>query len=536
MTEVDRLSACRNRIEALEQEIRRLQNVESDLRESEEKYRLLVENANDAIFIVQDGQVKFPNAKGREIGRQLGLELEEVPFVEYVHPEDRGMVIDRHLRRLKGEDMPNVYSFRLLGGNGSQIWVALNAVRITWEGRPATLNFLRDITAQKELETRLDQARKLEALGTLAGGAAHDFNNLLMSIRADANAMRLRADTTAAHRKALDGILHSVASGASLTKQLLDFARRHTLEFRPFDPNRLLRETAAMFDRTQPGITIHYDCEEKPWTVEADPPQLERVLLNLFLNAAQAMPGGGNLRLITRNETLDRKEAVRLGLPPGQYVRISVADDGPGMDEATLERVFEPFFTTKEKSEGTGLGLACAFGIVECHRGRLMAVSRKGVGSRFDVFLPVSTRSICIDAPLEEGTPETVCLPNELTWLNTVLLVDDDRLVVTAVTRMLQKQGVRVLSAGSGESAVALLENRPEDIDLVIIDMLKPQAGGAEAFNRMRALRPEARFLLAGGCDVDDETCRILNGGGIGFIQKPYGAKELYAKIQEIAA
>ena len=389
MTDSDRSGESRKKIEALEAEIRRLKKVQSDLAESEEKYRLLVENANDAIFIVQDGRVQFPNRRGRQIGRELDLNLENVPFIEYVHPADREMVIDRHLRRLRGEVLPHTYSFRIIGGNGREIRVALNAVLIQWQGRPASLNFLRDITAQKELEARLEQAQKLEFLGKMAGGMAHDFNNLLMSIRADASAIQLGTDTTARQRSMVDGILNAVSSGESMTKQLLGFARKENYQFSATDINILLDKSIKMFRPSYPGVTIQKELQNRLWHATADPVQLERVFINLMVNAGQAMPGGGTLTLATRNETVGRQRAARLGLSPGQYVQVTVADNGPGMDDATLNRVFEPFFTTKAKGHGTGLGLACSFGIVQSHRGSLSASSRPGEGTRFDIYLPV---------------------------------------------------------------------------------------------------------------------------------------------------
>ena len=534
MTETDRLRESHKKIEALEQEIRRLKKVQSDLAESEEKYRLLVDNGNDAIFIVQDGEVQFPNEKGREIGRQLGLDLERVPFIDYVHPDDREMVIDRHLRRLRGENLPHTYSFRLVGGQGQEIWVALNAVLISWQGRPATLNFLRDITAQKELEARLDQVRTLEALGTMAGGMAHDFNNLLMSIRADATAIQLGSDATARQQEMLKGILHAVSSGEAMTKQLLGFARKDACQFVPTDFNRLLVQTIAMFKSTHQGLRIHTDFENQLWKVDADPVQLERVLMNLLVNAGQAMTGSGDLDLVTRNETLGRQQAHELGLTQGQYVHVSVADDGPGMDAATLERVFEPFFTTKKKGQGNGLGLACSFGIVESHRGRLIASSQKGAGACFDIFLPVSSGDVCSEMPAGGAEPKMVCLPAELDWLRTVLLVDDNHLAAMALSLMLEKRGLRVLKASSVEAALTLLEARSDEIDLVILDMILPNMGGQEALNQMRATAPKAKFMLTSGCGPDDSVCRLLNCGGVGFIQKPYDDRELYQKIQEI--
>ena len=536
MTDSNLTVESRKKIEVLEREIRRLNKVQTELAESEEKYRLLVENANDAIFIVQDGQVQFPNNRGREIGRQLGLDLENVPFIEYVHPDDQEMVIERHLRRLRGEDLPHTYTFRMIGGNEQEMTVALNAVLIKWQGRPATLNFLRDISAQKELESQLHQARKMEALGTMAGGMAHDFNNLLMSIRADASAIQLGTHTTERQQKMLEGILHAVSSGEVMTKKLLGFARKDTCELSATDMNQLVSQTIDLFRRSHRELTIQTDFQKQLWSVDADPVQLERVLLNLMVNAGQAMPDGGNLNLTTRNETVDRQHAAQLGLTPGQYVQVTVADDGPGMDESTLNHIFEPFFTTKDKGQGTGLGLSCSFGIVQSHRGCLVASSHLGDGAQFKIYLPVSDSDACTDNGDKDIEQPEICLPPELDWLQTVLLIDDNRLVLTAVTLMLEKQGLRVLRAMSAQSALDLLREQGHEIDLVILDMILPNIDSEEVFNKMWKMSPTTRFMLTSGCGADDMVCQLIKKSGVGFIQKPYSEEKLYRKIGEISA
>ncbi|MBW2208070.1 MAG: PAS domain S-box protein, partial [Deltaproteobacteria bacterium] len=249
---------------------------ESALKESEEKYRLLVENANDAIFIAQDEVVKFPNPKTIEMVGYPVDELARTPFLQLIHPDDRDTVIDRHLRRLKGEKVPTPYTFRILNKSGGELWVELNAVLITWEGKPGTLNFLRDITEQKILEAQLQQAQKMEAIGTLAGGIAHDFNNLLMGIQGRTSLMFMDRDASHSQLEHLEGIQDHVQSAADLTRQLLGFARGGKYEVTPTDMNALLEKTSRMFGRTKKEINIHGKYGKNIWPVEADQAQIEQ--------------------------------------------------------------------------------------------------------------------------------------------------------------------------------------------------------------------------------------------------------------------
>jgi len=312
-------------------------NAEEAMRESEEKYRLLVENANDAIFVMQDQKVKFPNPRAVEIGRYLGVDLEQVPFINHIHPQDREIVIKRHISRLKGEKVPSNYSFRLIARDGEELWMELNAILISWEGQPATLNFLRDITKQKKLEAQLQQARRMEALGTLAGGIAHDFNNLLMGIQGRTSLMLSDTDLPQLHYEELKGIEDIVKSAAGLTRQLLGFARTGKYEVKPADMNELIHKSSQMFGRTKKETKIHAKYQESIWPVEVDRSQIEQVLLNLYVNAWQAMPGGGELYLQTENVMFDKSYSKSYKLSSGKYVKISVTDTGVGMDEATQE-------------------------------------------------------------------------------------------------------------------------------------------------------------------------------------------------------
>ena len=343
---------------------------EAALRESEEKYRLVVDTASEAIFIIQDGFVKFPNKSLLSVSGYTAEELKHIPFENCVHPDDRSMVLETHIKRLRGEDVPTTYAFRTLKKSGETVWTETSVVTITWEGRPATLNFIRDITRQKKLEEQLLQAQKMEAVGTLAGGIAHDFNNLLMGILGYTSLMLLHSNKTEYGYDKLKRIEQMVESGAELTKQLLGFARGGKYEVRPTDINKLVRESSDTFGRTKKEVVIHRKFEEGLYTVEVDRGQIEQVLINLYVNAWQAMPSGGDLYIETRNVQMDERDCAQHDIKPGAYIKIMVTDTGIGMDQVTQQRVFEPFFTTKEMGRGTGLGLASAYGIIRESRRR----------------------------------------------------------------------------------------------------------------------------------------------------------------------
>jgi two-component system cell cycle sensor histidine kinase/response regulator CckA len=500
-------------------------HTEEALRESEEKYRLLVEYANDAIFIAQDEVVKFPNPRAEEMVGYSAGELAKIPFAELVHPEDRDTVLERYRRKLQGEELPSTYSFRIFNKQGEELWVQLNPVLISWEERPATLNFLRDITQQKRLEAQLIQAQKMEAIGTLAGGIAHDFNNLLMGILGFTSLMLMNIGPPHPHYERLQGIEGLVLSGAELTRQLLGFAQGGKYEVKPLDLNEVVKKTSGMFSRTKKEITIHRKYQRDIWPIEADGGQIEQVLLNLYVNAWQAMPGGGELYLTTENLILDADQITPFSVKPGRFVRITVTDTGTGMDEETKHRIFEPFFTTKERGRGTGLGLASAYGIIKNHGGYIEVESRENEGTTFSISLPASERTLME----EKQVPKDIVMGTEK-----VLLVDDEDIVIEIAKEMLASLGYDVLIARGGREALEIYEKERDTIDLVILDMIMPKMGGGEVYDQLKQINPGLKVLLSSGYSIDGQAGEILQRGCNGFIQKPFDMRRLSRKIREI--
>jgi len=402
-------------------------------------------------------------------------------------------------------------------------------------GKPtAVIEVSKDTTAskraeedRKKLETQLYQAQRMESVGTLAGGLAHDFNNLLMGIQGYASLVLKDLDVTDPHYGWVRRIEEQVKSGAELTRQLLGFARGGKYDVKPTDINELVRKSASMFGRTKKEITIKAEYEQSIWAVEVDQGQIEQILLNLYLNAWQAMPAGGSLYLTTQNVRLDESFTQPYHLQPGRYVRISVTDTGTGMDQATQQRIFDPFFTTKQLARGTGLGLASVYGIVRNHDGVINVHSEKGHGCTFNIYLPA------VESVLSDASP---VVGEELSkgGAETILMVDDEEVVLDVGKEMLRQLGYTVLEARGGREAVEIYEEDKGKIDLVLLDMVMPGMGGKEAYDKMKEINPDVKVLLSSGYTKNGQAAEILEQGCNGFIQKPFDIQELSGKMREI--
>lgn len=370
---------------------------EEALRESEQKYRNLVENASDAIFVTQDGVIKFPNRRMIEVSGYDAQALSHLSFVDLIHPDDRQLIAMRHQKRLKGEPVTDTISFRGYNRTGRLMWLELNAVTVDWEGRPAVLNFLRDVTDRKRLESEIQQAQRLESLATLAGGVAHEFNNLLMGIMGNTALMRLDLNKDHPYWKRLDDIEQSIHSGSELTKQLLGFARGARFTLQPSDLNQVVKDAVSIFKETHREAGVECRLQADLWPVVMDRGQIGDVLRNLLANAGESMLDGGRIAVVTDNAIIKEDLPHPRDLAPGRYARVTVSDSGIGMDEITRGRVFEPFFTTRRMGNGAGLGLAAAYGIVRGHGGLITVASRQGAGATFEVYLPAADEHAAVE-------------------------------------------------------------------------------------------------------------------------------------------
>jgi two-component system, cell cycle sensor histidine kinase and response regulator CckA len=391
-----------------------------------------------------------------------------------------------------------------------------------------------------ELENKLLQAQKMEAIGTLAGGIAHDFNNLLMGIEGNTELLLMNRQQDHVRQERLKNIQSLVQSGSSLTRQLLGFARSGKYEVKPTDINELLDRCSQMFGRTNKGTTMHAQLLKNIWTVNVDQGQIEQVFFNLLVNAWQAMPGGGNLFIRTANVIPDEHDAVSLGLNPVKYVKISIEDTGVGMDEITLPRIFDPFFTTKEVGRGTGLGLASAYGIVKNHDGIITVSSVKGQGTTFEIYLPAvdnaAENKIALQTPELGAIVHPWGLPqdNQVKSGEGILFVDDEAMNIETFGEILELYGYKVFKALSGREAVDIYQAMKGEIRLVILDIVMPGMGGGETFDILKAFDPDIKVLLSSGYSVSGKAADILDRGCAGFIQKPYDINNLIEKIRNI--
>jgi len=511
--------------EELRIEIGERNRAEDAFRKSEEKYRILVENASDAIFIIQDETIKFPNPKANAMMGYSSEELAGIPFIDLIHPDDRDMVFDVLKRVFRGDEVPSAYSLRMINKAGEALWVQLNVVFLSWEGQPAGLSILRDITQQKKLESQLLQARKMEAIGTLAGGIAHDFNNLLMGIQGNASLILMDIDSSSPHYEQLEKIEQYVQDGADLSRQLLGFARKGKYEVKLINLNEAIEQNYTMFGRTKKEVTIHRKFQQDIWAVKGDMGQIGQVLMNLYINAWDAMPRGGNLYLMTENVILDEDFGERYQLVSGNYVKLSVTDTGVGMSEETKTRVFEPFFTTKGMGRGTGLGLASVYGIINNHNGIINVYSETDKGTTFNIYLPAS----------EKHAEKKARLPKEkLKGSETILLVDDEDMILDAEKQMLEILGYNVLTGGSGKAAIEIYKKNQRQIHMAILDMIMPDMGGGAVYDEMKKMNPDVKVLLSSGYSIEGEATEILARGCNGFIQKPFTINKLSHEIREI--
>jgi len=503
---------------------------ERELRESEERYRDLVENARDIIYTHDlEGNYLSVNRAGEQLLGYTREEARGMSWVQVVAPEYRERVCEMLALKLAGKGK-TVYGLEVVAKNGRRLAVEVNS-RLTYRDGIAVCvqGIARDVTERRELEEQLRQAQKMEAVGRLAGGVAHDFNNLLTVINGYSDIAIGRLSAEDPLRLNVEEVRKAGERAAGLTRQLLAFSRKQVLQPKVIDLNEIVSEMEKMLRRLI-GEDIVLRAELRPGlgSVKADPGQVEQVLMNLAVNARDAMPCGGRLTIGTENVYLDEGYAAHhVSVAPGRYVMLAVSDTGVGMDEETLARIFEPFFTTKEKGKGTGLGLSTVYGIVKQSGGHIWVYSEAGRGTTFKIYLPR------VDAGAREHRPAAESAEG-LTGTETILLAEDDELLRNLARIILSDYGYRVLAAKNGAAAISIFESTEEPIHLLLTDVVMPGISGRELADRLTRLRPETKVLYMSGYTDDAIVHHGVLDEGVNFLQKPFTSDALARRVREI--
>ena len=503
------------------------------LAEREELFRLISENAADMIAVVSvDGQ-RLYNSPSYE--RALGYTAEELvrtASFEQIHPEDRASVkAAAQETRRTGVGCRLEYRIRHKRGDWRVFESTSSAVRNANGETEKLVIVNRDITERKQLEQQLYLSQKLEAVGRLSGGVAHDFNNLLGVIIGYSEVMQKRMAPNDRFREAADEILKAAHRAAALTKQLLAFSRKQVLEPKVLDLNTVVADVEKMLKRLI-GEDILLEILVSPdlHAVKADPGQIGQVIMNLAVNARDAMPNGGKLTIETANTTLDEKDAGRYRyVVPGQYVKLRVSDTGCGMDAETQSHVFEPFFTTKEKGKGTGLGLATVYGVVKQSGGYIWLQSDVGKGTQFEIFLPRVEGEI--EKPQKASAPA-----KESRGGQTILVVEDEQALRKLTCSVLQDLGYTVLEAGDAAEALALVKQCKPAVDLLLTDVVMPGKSGRDLADELVPQIPGMKVLfMSGYTDGAIAAHRVLEPG-LSLLRKPFSSEELTQTVARILA
>ncbi len=491
------------------------------LEKSEEKYRILFENAQEAIFVIQDENIRFSNAIAEKMTGYSVDELQKLPFTRFIHPEDRNRIFNKYKQTIPANGITESSSFRLVPKNGRSIWIHLNTVRITWEGRSATLNFARDITLEINLENHLRHAQKMETIGTLAGGIAHDFNNILSAINGytELSLMQVAKDTKVYSN--LEKVLMAGHRAQDLARQILSFSRKEKREQTPVMITPIVKETVKLLRGTLPStIQVNQHIETTNDLILGEGILIHQILMNLCTNAKHAMDEkGGILHIGLDNINLKEKKTVGFfELNPGRFLQLIVRDTGHGISDDILERIFDPYFTTKEKDEGTGLGLSVVYGIIKDLGGAIEVSSIVGQGTQFTILLPMIK-----DRRAEKRTPDRSALKGT----GKLLLVDDEPLVAEPYGKLIETLGYKVVVTTNPAEALEIFRSQPESFDLILTDYSMPIMTGIQLAKECLALRPDIPILLLSGHSGDLSLESVRKQGIRELVYKPVSRRDL---------
>jgi PAS domain S-box-containing protein len=478
---------------------------------SEERYRQLVEHATEGIVVAQGRSTKFANPRVEEITSYSREELLSKPFLEFIHPDDRQLVIDNQQKRLKGELTPKTYEIRMINKYGETRWLRIGGVIINWEGKPASLNFVVDITENKRLKELESRAQRLEAAGQIAGQVAHDLNNLLAPLIAYPEF--IREDLPKGHSVLpyLNDMEKMAQQIADINQQLLTLGRRGHYNLEPMNLNNLIRETLSDQKPFPKTLVIETDLDNELLNIKAGQAQIHRMLSNIIHNARDATQDIGHIVIKSENFYADNVSVAFGNVPQGEYVKLTISDTGHGISEDITQKIFDPFFTTKtaDKKRGSGLGLSVVDAVVKDHKGYIDLESKIGSGTIFYFYFPVTREGI------DDSESEPITGGSEK-----VLVVDDDEMQRVVTLKILNSLGYTASAVESGEKAIDLLSREPQD--LLVLDMIMPPGiDGAETFEKALKVNPSQKALIVSGYAETDRVQKALQLGAGAFIRKP---------------
>jgi two-component system, cell cycle sensor histidine kinase and response regulator CckA len=539
----DSIFSCENSLDGMPlvclgmmEDITARQKTLDDLRQSEERYRLLAENISDVIWTKDlSGKITYISSSCQKL---TGLSVEEVTGMrmeEVMTPASAPKYSQRMAEQLELENRSSdparswTIEYELLCKDGSTVWVEskISFLRHTHGDPIGTLEVTRDISERRQLEKQLFQAQKMEAIARLAGGIAHDFNNFLMVIMGYTDI--ILKDFPEGHplQQYARDILLAAERASSLTRQLLAFSRRQVIKPEILNLNHLVTGLEKLLRRLIPeDIDMIVQLNPQLENIKADPGQIEQVLLNLVINARDALSQDGKIQILTDGVYLDQAYCQsHPGVEPGFYAKLTVSDNGAGMDQDTLERIFEPFFSTKEENKGTGLGLATVHGIIKQHHGYIAVSSHVGEGTAFNIYLP---------RILEPEKPIPAELLPEPQGQGTILLAEDENLLREVISKALQSYGFRVLEARDGKDGLQIGREFLGHLDLLLTDVVMPGMSGPELAACLRKLHPETKVAFMSGHNEDALIRHKILAGDVPFIQKPRRPLNLIRKVQEV--
>lgn len=506
---------------------------ESELQESEKKFRTIIENAPlGIIFVDENARIIFSNRVIQKmLGREKDSELERLESLLVVERWDFYKVVLEEI--FAGNRTSFFEELHILRQDGSMFWgnILISVVRTAAKKPDFAIIMIQDVTEQREIEEKLHLYEKLESIGQLAGMIAHDFNNQLMGVLGYSTILqeRLKDEELREYAKM---IYKSAETSAALTQKLLSFARKGRQVTINQDMHKLIKETYSLVRATIPAkISFTLELAAKSMIISSDPGQIQNALLNLILNACDAMPHGGELKISTRNEELDKNHSSGFfeEVFPGRYIKVSIADTGQGMTEEIRKRIFEPFFTTKKEGKGTGLGLPAVFGAVKSHQGYISFDTYLDKGTTFDLYFPLADIQV-----EEELTAKTAGY--SIHGSGNIVLIDDEEIVRNTVETLLESLGYKVFAFSDGKGALGYYQENWEEIDLILLDVIMPEMDGPAVFSHLREINPAAKVVLFSAYSSTAEVQKTLDNGALGFIHKPILRDELSQKIAQAMA